>query len=145
MKKSLLSLLLCVGFSSLYAQQSNLPSDKKGSQQYVQGVSTAYINEKSIDFIQLSELSAQKDQITQISIQFKGLTSIPDGLTQFKNLEVIDLSNNKISAVPTDFFKKFRKLKKVYLNKNSIPNDDIKRLQELFPSVKFYYLPSHFH
>lgn len=145
MKKSLLSLLLCVGFSSLYAQQSNLPSDKKGSQQYAQGVSTAYINEKSIDFIQLSELSAQKDQITQISIQFKGLTSIPDGLTQFKNLEVIDLSNNKISAVPTDFFKKFRKLKKVYLNKNSIPNDDIKRLQELLPSVKFYYLPSHFH
>lgn len=65
MTKALFPLLLIAGMTHLYAQQPDgVYTRKVENVSITKGVSTAYINEKSIDFIQLSELSAQKDQIT---------------------------------------------------------------------------------
>ena len=146
MTKALLPLLLLAGITHLYAQQPDgVFTQKVENFSPNTGVSTASVAGAPKDFNSLSELYSVKDKVTSISIQSKDLTRIPEELSQFKNIEVLDLSHNKIQSVSSDFFKKFKNLKKVYLNNNAIPNAEIKRLSDMYPTIKFYYLPEHFH
>lgn len=146
MTKALLPVLLIASMTRLYAQQPDgVFTQKVENFSPSKGVSTASIAGIPKDFNSLSELYPDKDKVISISIQFRDLTRIPDELSQFKNIEVIDLSHNKIQSVPSDFFKKFKHLKKVYLNNNAIPQAEIKRLTDMYPTIKFYYLPEHFH
>lgn len=131
--------LLCLPMS-LFAQTA-----KKTAPIMPSGVSTAYANGASHDFTNLSELYAIKDNVQTISIQYKGLTEIPKEIAQFKNLEVFDLSHNNLRSISPSYFSKFKKLKRIYLNNNPIPKEELKRLQDQYPGVKVYYLQEHFH
>lgn len=147
MRTLVLLLTMCMVITSLYAQTTQYVGSSKEASAHTtmtQGVSTASIQNTLIDFKNLDELLSKKDLITEISIQSKGLTKVPEALSKFSNLETIDLSHNKIGQIPLDYFKKFKKLKKVYLNNNLLTTGDLDRLQALYPSIKFYYSPSDF-
>ena len=63
-------------------------------------------------------LAAPPDSVYRIDLSRSRLNEVPAELSQFKNLREVDLSKNKITDVPIDFFSD--QLEIINLNKNKL-------------------------
>lgn len=86
----------------------------------------------------LSEFEGDYTKIKSITIQNQGITDLPKNLTKFTNIELLDLSHNKLSTVDIDVIKEFKKLKRFYINHNSIHDTAIDKIKTQLPSVDVY-------
>lgn len=56
---------------------------------------------------------------TEVIINYKGLVTLPDGLTELKNLEYLNIHSNTFSTIPDEVYQ-FKKLKTLYIGFNKI-------------------------
>lgn len=99
---------------------------------------------KAIILHSWNDIKGNEKDIREILIQQQEITSFPKELLAFKNLESIDLSNNKIKELNFSVFKQFPKLERLYLNNNLIPEVDIANFAEKNPHIQVFFKPEHF-
>ncbi len=58
-------------------------------------------------------------EVVHLKLKRERLTEFPLEIIQFKNLEILDLSNNKLESIPKEI-SKLKKLKRVILSKNNL-------------------------
>ena len=63
------------------------------------------------------------------------LTELPNSISRLKNLEILDLSNNKLKELPKYIYR-LTKLEKIILINNPIADEELKRIENLFPSLQ---------
>jgi len=76
-------------------------------------------------FYSLDEALKNPTQVYKFKMRRKGLEKFPDEVFQFENLQVLDLSKNKISEIPENI-KNLKNLQELRLSKNKIqviPNE----------------------
>jgi Leucine-rich repeat (LRR) protein len=64
--------------------------------------------------------------------------SIPESIVKLKNLESLDLSDNKITSLPKSM-KKLKKLKKLNLKGNTISAEEKERLKKELPNCEISF------
>ena len=106
---------------------------------YRENVMPDYFNNPnltSFDFGQknISKIPLNPDlinKITRARFLACGLTQIPEGLDQYTNISMIDLTENFISSLPTDIFSKFTSLQSLSLADNKLHNFSVQLNQSL--------------
>lgn len=108
-------------------------------------VRLAYIEgENAITFDDFQAIIGIQKDVIGVSIQNTMLTTLPDSLLRFHKLTMLDLSHNAIRQVDIKQLKKFRHLKKLYLNGNPIPEAIIDELQRKLPNIQIYFYSNQF-
>ncbi len=140
-----------VGFSQtknkeqIDQNKAHFSAEDKTNLPEVKGVFFALLNDGTGFAIKsLSDLEGKEKIVKEISIQRQELTSIPKELSYLRAVEVIDLSNNSIQDFDPAFFKKFPKLKRLYLNNNPISKEKLQQFAEQNPAIQVFFLPEHF-
>jgi Leucine-rich repeat (LRR) protein len=94
-----------------------------------------YIEQQTMITICGKEYSAD---ITALCLAYQGLTTIPEEIKYFTNLEYLDLSNNQITAIPEHIFDSLINLRWLHLYHNKITTipghvfDSLINLRELY-------------
>jgi|SRR5690606_18889371 len=125
--------------------KAHFSAEDKTNLPEVKGVFFALLNDGTGFAIKsISDLEGKEKIVKEISIQRQELTSVPKELSYLRALEVIDLSNNSIQDFDPAFFKKFPKLKRLYLNNNPISKEKLQQFAEQNPAIQIFFLPEHF-
>lgn len=84
-------------------------------------ISLPYPGERGVD-TSLERLESLPLTTTGVSMRRQSLAVLPEGLSRFKDLEIIDLSKNNINSSVSNFriIPEFKKLRAVILNMNAI-------------------------
>ncbi|MCC5832894.1 MAG: leucine-rich repeat domain-containing protein [Chlamydiales bacterium] len=109
------------------------PSDQASKSEIVEWIKNnnhAFTYIKSLDFscLGLTKLPVEISSIPMpclqsVNLSHNRLTAIPNGFgKRWKNVEHLDLINNEISEIPPGFFDNYPNLKKLTLAKNPIAN-----------------------
>lgn len=83
----------------------------------------------------LSELNPDAVMLT---LQHKQLTTLDPLVMRLTKLEILDVSHNQLTDIDTRIFGELRSLKKVYVNKNKIPDAVVDEWRIMFPGIRFY-------
>jgi len=76
---------------------------------------------------------------TELDISRSGIREIPAGIFNLVNIEILDLSHNKITILPNEI-KKLTKLKKIYLSDNYFSKAEQERIKKLLPENCILYI-----
>ena len=79
--------------------------------------------------------------LRKLVVNQNNLTALPPALGDLENLRVLDLWSNDISFWP-DQLANLKKLRHMDVRSILIPDDEIKKLQELLPNTEINYDPS---
>ncbi len=79
--------------------------------------------------------------IETFDISFNNLTKVPPSMTQFRNLRIINLSNNKLDQLPSFVLhdvanENFKKLELLDLRNNPIDKDHIQSVYQKYPHIR---------
>ena len=74
------------------------------------GTSTKDVNIHDSLFFSLEEAVKYPLRVSELSLEGKGLKHFPNAILKFKNLRVLNISNNRIDSLPFSLFNQCRKL-----------------------------------
>ncbi|MDB4534583.1 leucine-rich repeat domain-containing protein, partial [Vicingaceae bacterium] len=72
--------------------------------------------------------------IAVLVLRGNNINSIPANITKLKELKKLDLSNNQLTSLPVGVFAELKDLKKLILKGNSIPQEQVDKIQLLLPN-----------
>lgn len=70
--------------------------------------------------------TTRPDTITSIKLEMLELTEVPEELRKFKNLKILDLTNNELIQIPRFVFKRLRKLNELNITGNRITDASLR-------------------
>lgn len=103
-----------------------------------QGIAEYRISGKIIEFENLNDLSRLNNNAYILTIQNKKLMHLDVSITKLQNLTVIDVSHNQLATIDENIFSALKKLKKVYVNDNNIPEEMVNVWRIKYPKIYFY-------
>jgi hypothetical protein len=77
----------------------------------------------------------QLSNLNTLNLASNGLTTIPDEIGELQNLKKLNLSKNQLTSLP-ESLSKCKNLKSLMLKGNSIPKNEIDKLQAALPDCK---------
>ena len=86
---------------------------------------------------QLAHLLSMEN-LTHLSLEQCGLTSLPNSVRQLEQLEELDLSKNQLPELPRAIFR-MRHLRKLDIADNPLPPNTIPRLRKALPDTEIVY------
>lgn len=78
------------------------------------------------------------NQLTRLSLERCGLTSLPNSIRQLEQLEELDLSKNQLTELPRAIYR-MRHLRKLNITDNPLPHGVIPRLRKALPETEIVY------
>ena len=76
--------------------------------------------------------------VKRITIQNQGIINLPENLSDFTKVKLLDLSHNNIQHIDFKFFSKFNELEKLYINSNSISEKEINELKTQLANIQIF-------
>lgn len=138
MKKILTFLLAFTSFYS-FSQIEDAGSQKQKNIKNNFVCEVHFFDGNYLELNQLEDFKGDYNQVKRISILFKGITSLPSNLSLFNNVQILDLSNNKLTNLNAGYFLQFQYLNELYLNNNLISDEEINlKFKPFLPNVKVF-------
>lgn len=82
-------------------------------------------------------LSLLFEETDSLMLNNNGIEKIPEGIKNFKKIKRLDLSANKIKKIPTSVLEKCRSLQIVFLRRNPISKEEVKRAKKYMKDIIF--------
>ena len=86
----------------------------------------------------LEDFKGDYKTVKRITVQRQGISSLPQNLLQFKNIELLDLSHNKLEAMDVEKIRTFKNLKSLYLNSNQLTKTEINSIKTQLPNITVF-------
>lgn len=134
MKQAILILVLLTTVIFANAQIAGKGKDNGQKKKRVGNAMVYYANGTII--AAEDEHNPQYSEVKSLVWQSMGLSEIPSELFKYANIEMLDISHNKISVLEVSVIKKFKKLKRLYLNANPISEEKVAYLRKSFLGIE---------
>lgn len=86
----------------------------------------------------LKDFKGDPTLVQRITIQRQGITELPNNIYDFKNIELLDISHNKLNTINIEKIKTFNKLKNLYLNGNEMTDEEINSIKNQFTNITIF-------
>lgn len=110
--------------------------DKKPRHDYICEVHFFDSNYEELE--NLEDFKGDYKTVQRITIQRQGISSLPQNILNFKNVELLDLSHNKFETIAVEKIKNFKNLKKLYLNSNLLTKTEINTIKTQLPNITVF-------
>lgn len=145
MRILLISLILCLTYTGIYAQidttvittDTSIVDTLSSNPEMILGFTPgplldAYQLRNSKWYFSIDEARREPEKVYKLSLSGKKYKNLPPGLDRFSNLQVLNVSHNKLKTIPNEI-SRLQNLEVLMLSKNKINRlpEEIKNMENL--------------